>query len=166
VLQATGCIEDYTRIWWDVRPHPRLGTVETRIMDAVARLDDVVALAALVQCLVRHYTDRHAAGDEPALPHPALVAENKWRAIRWGLAAELVDLEAESARRVPVTRLVGRLLRRLTGVAEELGCRAELDGVRRILEQGNGAARQLLVFSANGDPIEVARDIADQTAAL
>ena len=158
-LEATGCIEDYTHIWWDVRPHPRLGTVETRVMDAVSRLDDAVALAAYVLCLVRHYSE-----NEPASPHPALIAENRWRGVRWGLDAELIDLGEGAPRRVPVARLVRRRLRTLAPLARELGCEAELDEVRRILEQGNGAMRQLLVFSANHDAADVARDIAERTA--
>ncbi len=158
-LEATGCIEDYTRIWWDVRPHPRLGTVETRMMDAVSRLDDAVALAAYVQCLVRHYSEI-----DPPWRHPALVAENRWRAVRWGLDAQLIDLGEDAPRRVPVARLVRRRLRALAPLARELGCEAELDEVRRILERGNGAMRQLLVFAANHDAADVARDIAERTA--
>ncbi|MGZ8694660.1 MAG: carboxylate-amine ligase [Gaiellaceae bacterium] len=161
-LQATGCIEDYTRIWWDVRPHPRFGTVEMRVMDAVARVDDAAALAAYVQCLALRYA-RGPDGDfaEPVLR--PLIAENKWRASRWGLDAELIDLDTALPRRVPVTRLVRRQLRRLAGEASELGCTEELDGIRSILARGNGARRQRLVYEANGDALDVARDIADWT---
>jgi carboxylate-amine ligase len=159
-LEATRCIEDYTRIWWDVRPHPRLGTVETRMMDAVSRIDDAVALAAYVQCLVCRYSETPA----PA-PHSALVAENRWRAARWGLDAHLVDLDDDAPRRVPVAKLVRRRLRELGPFARELGCEAELDEVRGILERGNGAARQLLVYGTNHDARDVACDIAELTAA-
>jgi carboxylate-amine ligase len=164
-LEATGCIDDYTRIWWDVRPHPRFGTVEMRVMDAVSRVEDAVAIAAYVQCLALRYA--HEADEDP-LGEPilrALIAENKWRALRWGLDAELLDLDAASPRRLPVTRLVRRWLRQLEGEAHELGCRDELDAVRAILARGNGATRQALVYAANHDPVDVARDIADWTDA-
>jgi carboxylate-amine ligase len=164
-LEATGCIDDYTRIWWDVRPHPRFGTVEMRVMDAVSRVEDAVAIAAYVQCLALRYA--HEADEDP-LGEPilrALIAENKWRALRWGLDTELLDLDAASPRRLPVTRLVRRWLRQLEGEAHELGCRDELDAVRAILARGNGATRQALVYAANHDPVDVARDIADWTDA-
>jgi carboxylate-amine ligase len=158
-LETTGCLDDYTKIWWDVRPHPRLGTVETRVMDAVSSLDDAVALAAYLQCLVHHYASSDV---EPR--HPALIAENRWRALRWGLAAEVIDLDDEAPHMVPVERLVRRRVRALAGDARALGCEAELDWVNRILERGNGAQRQLLVYGTNSDPGEVARDIAEITA--
>ena len=157
-LEATGCIEDYTHIWWDVRPHPWLGTVETRIMDAVPRVEDAVAIAAYVQCLVRRYAE---TGVEPR--HPALVAENRWRAIRWGLDAELIDL-ADDGGRLGVRELVTRGLTELAPYARELGCADELESVRGLLERGNGAMRQLVVYGANHDPVDVARDIAALTS--
>jgi glutamate---cysteine ligase / carboxylate-amine ligase len=130
------------------------------MMDAVSRLDDAVALAAYVQCLARH-----CAEVEAPFRHPTLISENRWRAVRWGLDAVLVDLDEDTARRVPVARLVRRRLRMLAPVPPELGCEAELDEVRRILERGNGAMRQLLVYGANHDARDVARDIADFTPA-
>lgn len=159
LLEATGCFSDYTKIWWDVRPHPRLGTVETRVMDAVSSLDDAVALAAYIQCLVYHYAER-----EVTPRHPLLIAENRWRGLRWGLAGEVLDLEDGEPRRIPTAKLIRRRLRGLAGAARDLGCEAELDGVNRILARGNGAQRQLLVYGANHDPVEVARDIAEITA--
>jgi len=81
-LVDSGSLEDYTRTWWDVRPHPRFGTVEVRVMDAVTRVDDAIALAAYVQALVHHY-----AGAPAARCHPVLAEENKWRAARYGLDA-------------------------------------------------------------------------------
>ncbi len=158
-LEATGCVDDYTKIWWDVRPHPRLGTVETRVMDAVSSLDDAVAVAAYIQCLVHHLSERDVA---PV--HPLLIAENRWRALRWGLAAEVIDLDAEAPARIPVARLVRRRLHELAGDAHDLGCEAELEWVNRILERGNGAQRQLLVYGTNRDAVDVARDIAEITA--
>ena len=84
-LEKTGCIADYTHIWWDVRPHPRLGTIEVRVMDAVTRVEDTAALAAYVQTLVKHYSEIYDEGHELPSYHRILVAENKWLAARYGL---------------------------------------------------------------------------------
>ncbi|MDQ3876417.1 MAG: YbdK family carboxylate-amine ligase, partial [Actinomycetota bacterium] len=84
-LEKTGCIADYTHIWWDIRPHPWLGTVEIRICDAVSRFDDAVALAAYVQALVRYYCDRFERGGSVPSYHRILTTENKWLAARYGL---------------------------------------------------------------------------------
>jgi len=163
-LVAAGCIDDYTRIWWDLRPHPRLGTIEVRVMDAVSRVDDAVALAAYVQALVR----RHAAADEDGEPlaaqHPVLTHENKWRAARYGLEATVVDVARGGP--APIARVIERTLDELAPHARELGCDRELDGVRRILRDGNGADRQLRVYAANGDAVEVVQDIATVTQAV
>ena len=87
-LVEGGCIEDYTRTWWDVRPHPKFGTVEVRVMDAVTRVEDAVALAAYVQSLVRRYDD----DADRAVCHPVLANENKWRAARYGLDGTVIDV--------------------------------------------------------------------------
>ena len=84
-LVASGCIEDYTRIWWDVRPHPCFGTLEVRVMDAVSRIEEAVALTAYVQALVRRYAAADEAGETLPACHPALAQESKWRAARYGL---------------------------------------------------------------------------------
>src|SRR6202795_455106 len=77
-LERTGCIADYTHIWWDIRPHPRLGTVEIRICDAVTRMEEAVAITAYCQALVKHYSDRYDAGLEIPSFHRILTSENKW----------------------------------------------------------------------------------------
>ena len=162
-LEKTGCIADYTRIWWDVRLHPRLGTIEIRICDAVTRVEDAVALAAYCQALVKHYSERHEAGREIPSYHRILTSENKWLAARYGLEAPLMDLVTGRRNRVPVAQLVRRSLRELEPHARELGSERELEAVREILGRGNGAERQLRVFNANRDIVEVAREIAEET---
>jgi carboxylate-amine ligase len=158
-LVAAGCIDDYTRIWWDLRPHPRLGTVEVRVMDAVSRVDDAVALAAYVQALVRHYVAADADGETLPGCHPVITHENKWRAARYGLRATVVGPDGP----VPIARMIEVTLGELAPHARELGCDHELDGIRRILRDGNGADRQLRVYGAGGDVAAVTRDIADIT---
>ncbi|HEX3055149.1 MAG TPA: carboxylate-amine ligase [Gaiellaceae bacterium] len=162
-LERTGCIADYTHIWWDIRLHPRLGTIEIRICDAVTRLDDVVAITALCQALVKHYAERFDAGEEIPSFHRILTTENKWLAARYGLEAPVMDLHTGRRNRVPVAQSIRRTLRLVEPHARELGSEAELAGVEKILRRGNGADMQQRVFNANRDIVEVVREIAAET---
>ncbi|MDQ3086761.1 MAG: carboxylate-amine ligase, partial [Actinomycetota bacterium] len=165
-LERTGCITDYTSIWWDIRLHPRLGTVEIRICDAATRVEDAVAIAAYCQSLVKHLSERYDAGEEIPSYHRILTTENKWLAARYGLEAPVMDLGSGRRNRIPVARLVRRTLGVIAPHARELGCERELEGVRDILSRGSSADRQLRVYNTNRDIVEVAREIADATEAL
>jgi carboxylate-amine ligase len=162
-LEKTGCIADYTHIWWDVRLHPRLGTIEVRICDAVTRLEDVVALVAYCQALVKLYAERFERGGEIPSYHRILTTENKWLAGRYGLEAPVMDLATGRRNRVPVAQLIRRTLKEIEPHARELGSERELEGIEAILRNGNGADRQLRVFNANRDIVEVVSEIADAT---
>jgi len=162
-LERTGCIADYTHIWWDIRLHPRLGTIEIRICDAVTRLDDVVAITAFCQALVKHYAERVEAGEEVPSFHRILTTENKWLAARYGLEAPVMDLVTWRRNRVPVSQIIRRTLKLAEPHARDLGSEAELAGIDEILARGNGADRQLRVFNANRDIVEVVREIAELT---
>src|SRR5919202_1567152 len=94
----TGSFPDYTYIWWDLRPHPRLGTIEVRICDAQTRLESVGALVALVQSLVATLAERYERGQPLPVEPITRVAENKWRATRHGLNAKLIDFSTDSER--------------------------------------------------------------------
>ena len=159
-LERTGCIADYTHIWWDVRLHPRLGTIEIRICDAVTQLDDVIAITAFCQALVKHYSERYEAGEALPSYHRILTTENKWLAARYGLEAPVMDLVTGRRNRIPVAQTIRRTLKLIEPHARELGSTDELAGVDEILRRGNGADRQLRVFNANRDIVEVAREIA------
>jgi glutamate---cysteine ligase / carboxylate-amine ligase len=162
-LEKTGCIADYTHIWWDIRLHPRFGTVEIRVCDGVTRIEDAVALAAFCQSLVKLYSERYAVGAEIPSYHRILTTENKWLAARYGLEAPVMDLATGRRNRVPVAQLVRRTLRELEPHARELGCERELEGISEILAKGNGADRQRRIWNANRDIVEVVREIADAT---
>jgi len=162
-LEKTGCIADYTHIWWDIRLHPRFGTVEIRVCDAVTRVEDAVALAAFCQSLVKLYSERYAVGAEIPSYHRILTTENKWLAARYGLEAPVMDLATGRRNRVPVAQLVRRTLREIEPHARELGCDRELEGISEILAKGNGADRQRRIWNANRDIVEVVREIADAT---
>jgi len=162
-LEKTGCIADYTHIWWDVRLHPRLGTIEIRICDAVTRVEDAVALAAFCQSLVKLYCEQHDSGVEIPSYHRILTSENKWLAARYGLEAPVMDLATGQRNRVPIAQLIRRTLKALEPHARELGCDRELEGIGEILARGNGAERQLRIFNTNRDIHEVVAEIANAT---
>jgi carboxylate-amine ligase len=154
-------IEDYTRLWYDVRPHPNLGTVEIRVMDAQTRVEHTLGIAALVQAMVKELAEHFESGQELSDYPYEMLDENKWLAARSGLDAALVDLPSE--RRVLAGDLARRLLDRLRPHAEELGSAAELAGVEDILERGTGGSRQVLVYEANHDLREVMSEIVEKT---
>ncbi|MFN2471360.1 MAG: carboxylate-amine ligase [Gaiellaceae bacterium] len=162
-LERTGCIADYTQIWWDIRPHPRFGTIEVRICDAVTRVEHAVAIAAYCQALVKHLSEQIDRGEEVQAHHRILTTENKWLAGRYGLEAPVMDLASGRRNRIPVSQLIRRTLRAIEPHARELGSERELEGIQDILSRGDGADRQLRVFNANRDIVEVVREIADVT---
>ena len=117
-MEATGAIGDYTHLWWDVRPHPRFGTLEIRVMDVQTRVEDAAALAAYVHCLVKLLVDQFEAGEQVPVFHRMLMSENKWLAARYGLDAPLMDLAAGNGSKVPARTLAKRRLRELKPVAK------------------------------------------------
>src|SRR2546428_11469285 len=129
-LEKTGCIADYTHIWWDIRLHPRLGTIEVRICDAVTRLEHVVALVAYCQALVKLYSETFDRGGEIPSYHRILTTENKWLAGRYGLEAPLMDLATGQRNRVAGAQLIRRTLREIEPHARELRSDREVEGIQ------------------------------------
>jgi carboxylate-amine ligase len=158
-MTETKVIPDYTWLWYDVRPHPNFGTVEIRATDAQTRVEHTLAIAALIQAMVKELAEHYEAGKSLSRYPYEMLDENKWLAARHGLEGELVDLP--STERVGAAELARRLIDRLRPHAEELGSVEELDGLEDILDNGTGAARQALVYEANHDLQEVVRDIID-----
>ena len=155
-------IEDYTYLWHDVRPHPNFGTVEVRVMDSQTRVEHTLGLAALVQGLVRELCEHFDAG-EPLSRYPfEMLDENKWLAARHGLDGDLVDLPHWD--RVPTRALARRLIDRTRDHCQDLGSLGELEAVEDLVERGNGAARQVVVYEANHDLREVVAEIVAATA--
>src|SRR5690242_21425803 len=165
-MEATGAIGDYTHLWWDVRPHPRFGTVELRVMDVQTRVEDTVALAAYVQCLVKQILDEVEDGRPPVAYNRMLLSENKWLAARYGLDAPLMDLAAGKRIKMAARTLARRRLRELRPIARELDCARQLARIDWMIENGTGAQRQLQVWNANRDLHEVAEEVADATEAV
>jgi carboxylate-amine ligase len=151
-LVATGSVGDATKIYWDVRPSARFETLEFRVTDVCLTVDEAVMIAGLVRALARTCYGQ-SVREEPHGPvRPELLRAAKWRAARYGLDAELIDVEEGES--VAAHELVGRLLARLREALEEDGAWEEVgELVRATLRRGNGAARQRAAF-ARGDSFE------------
>ena len=163
-LEKTGCIADYTHIWWDIRLHPRYGTVEIRICDGVTRVEDAVALTAYCQ-FVKLLSEQHDAGEEIPSYHRISRPRTSGWAARYGLEAPIMDLTTGRRNRIPVAQMVRRTLRAIELHARELGYEREPGKHPWDPRRGNGADRQLRVFNANRDIVEVASEIAAATVA-
>ena len=147
-LQAiinTGAIEDATKIWWDMRPSDRFPTLEVRICDNSPRLEHALSITALVQCLMRMFYRLRRLNQRWRIYDSFLVNENRWRAQRYGMSEGLVDFGQGEV--VPFGQLLNELIELTMEDAEALGCVADLEAARNILECGNSAARQRTVHS-------------------
>ena len=162
-MKSTKVIQDYTYLWWDVRPHPNFGTVEVRVMDSQTRVEHTLALAALVQALVKELGEHYDAGKKLGRFPYEMLDENKFLAARHGLEGELIDLP--KATRVPTRQLARRVIDRMREHAQDLGSADDLECIEDILDNGNGGARQVVVYEANHDLREVMAEIVEATGA-
>jgi carboxylate-amine ligase len=160
-MVSSGVMEDYTYLWYDVRPHPKLGTVEIRACDAQTRVEHTLGLAALIQAMVKELAEHFDEGKQLGEYPWQMLDENRWLAARHGLGGELVDLPTNE--RVATKALAQRLLDRLRDHAQDLGSVAELEGIEDLLARGNGAARQVVVYEANHDLREVMAEVVAAT---
>ena len=157
----TNSLSDYTFIWWDLRPHPKLGTVELRVCDGQTRLQNLAAIVALAQRLAATLAERHERGRPMPVQPLTLIAENKWRAARHGLEGTLIDLERDEER--PARDAVRALAQTAAPAARRLGCADELQEVERICERGTGAQEQRRVLAETQSLVAVARWLAKET---
>ena len=144
VLIGAGLIEDSTKIWWDLRPSGKFPTLETRIMDVCTRLDDAIAIAALLLCIMRMLYRLRRANQRWRIYTPMLIYENRWRAMRYSFDEGLVDFA--KGRVVPFDELLDDVLGLVAEDAEALGCVEELASVRDIVGRGTSAHRQLKAY--------------------
>jgi glutamate---cysteine ligase / carboxylate-amine ligase len=163
LLIKTNCIDNAKKIWWDIRPHPFFNTIEFRVCDIPMRADETIALAALIQATVAKLYKLYSANQGFRLYRRALIMENKWRAARYGLEGKLIDFGKQ--KEVPARELVNEYLDFVDDVVDELGSREELNYIRKIVETGSGADRQLRVFKETGDLKKVVDYIVEETAA-
>jgi len=146
-LISTRAIESVREVWWDIRPHPDFGTVELRICDGLPTLDEIGAVAALSQCLVEQFDRELDRGYTLPTPASWVLRENKWRAARYGLDAEIITDERGTVQ--PVREAIAELVEELAPTAARLGCSAELEDVNRVLAVGSSAQRQRAVAAAH-----------------
>jgi carboxylate-amine ligase len=144
ILQNAGLIEDATRIWWDLRPSGRFPTLETRIMDVCTRIDDTIALAALLACIMRMLWRLRTRNQRWRIYTPMLIRENRWRAMRYSFDEGLIDLARGQV--VPFSELMDELCSLVAEDARALGCEKEIKGIHDILSRGTSAHRQLRDF--------------------
>ncbi len=160
-LVKTHCIDEPTKIWWDVRPHPNFPTLEFRVCDCVTRLDDVIAIAALLQALVAKLIILRKNNQTWRIYRKALIEENKWRAIKDGLDGKLMDLGKKQE--VPTRFLIEEMIEFVDEVVDELGSRQEIEHIHSILKDGTSADRQLRKFQETQSLEAVVDLLAEET---
>ncbi len=161
LLVKTNCIDNGKKIWWDIRLHPFYPTVEFRVCDMIMTVDEVVCIAALMQCIIAKLSKLHQKNQSFRSYRRILINENKWRAARWGVDAKLIDFGRQEEVAFPT--LINELLEFIDDVVDELGCRTEVNYVYQMLEQGSGADRQLKVYEDTKDLKKVMEYVVAQT---
>lgn len=149
LLVKTNCIDNAKKIWWDVRVHPFFDTIEFRICDVPMTIDETIAITALIQALVAKLYKLREQNLNFMIYKRALVNENKWRAGRYGIDGKMIDFGKEME--VNTRALLIELLEFVDDVVDELGSRAEINRIYKILENGTGADRQLAIYEATND---------------
>ena len=147
-LVETKCIDEPTKIWWDIRPHPKFPTLEFRACDICTKVDEAVAIAALVQAIVAKLIKLRMNNQSWRAYRHHLITENKWRAVRYGTDGQLIDFGKREE--VPFRFLAQELLDVVDDVVDELGSREEINYIKKILQEGTSADRQLEVYRKTG----------------
>ncbi len=163
LLVKTNCIDNAKKIWWDIRPHPFFNTIEVRICDIPMRADESVAIAALIQATAAKLWRLHACNQDYRQYSRALLMENKFRAVRYGLEGKLIDFGKEEE--VAECDLIGEYLKFVEEEADELGSTPCMDYIRKMIKVGSGADRQLRVWRETGDLKKVVDYMAEETRA-
>ena len=161
LLIQTNCIDNGRKIWWDVRPHPVFPTLEFRVCDIPTRVDDTIAIAALFQAIVARLNGLIDKNLGFRLYRRALVQENKWRAVRYGLDGKMVDFGKQ--KEVPVRDLIRELLEFIDPVVDELDSRKEIEHIHTILERGTSADEQLRIYQETNDLNAVVDHLIERT---
>jgi carboxylate-amine ligase len=162
-LVATGCIPDGSKVWWDARPHHAYPTLEFRVCDVCTRVEEAVCLAAILQAIVAKIWKLRRDNLTFRLYARALIEENKWRAIRFGLDGNLIDFGR--SQELPARALITEMLEWFVDdVVDELGSRKEVEYAYKILEEGSSADRQLATYERTGDLKAVVDQLIAETA--
>lgn len=161
ILIHTGSMADATRIWWDIRPHPKFPTLEFRVCDVCTKVDEVICLASIVLAIVGKLIQLRQKNLSWRRYRHHLIEENKWRAVRYGIDGRLIDFGRQEE--VPMRDLAVELLEIVDDVVDELDVREEIGYVRTILEEGTSADRQLDVYRKTGDLNAVVDHLIEET---
>jgi carboxylate-amine ligase len=157
----TGCVDNAKKIWWDIRLHPFFDTLEVRVCDAQSRVDDTLAIAALIQAVIAKLYKLLRQNITFRVYRRRLLDENRWRASRYGIDGKLIDFGREQE--VETRRLLDELLQFVSTEVDELGSRKEMAHIERIMREGTGADRQLAVYERTNDMRAVVDQIVHET---
>jgi carboxylate-amine ligase len=161
LLVRTGCIDNPKKIWWDIRLHPFFDTLEVRVCDAQTRVDDTLAIAALIQAIIAKLHKLLWQNITFRVYRRRLLDENRWRASRYGIDGKLIDFGRETE--VEMRSLLGELLEFVSTEVNELGSEREMTHIERIMREGTGADRQLAAFARTNDMKAVVDQIVAET---
>ena len=161
LLVKTGCIDNPKKIWWDIRLHPVFDTLEVRVCDAQSRVDDTLAIAALIQSVISKLYKLLRRNTTFRVYRRRLLDENRWRASRYGIDGKLIDFGREVE--VETRSLLNELLEFVSTEVNELGSKKEMAHVERIMREGTGADRQLAAFARTQDMKAVVDQIVAET---
>jgi carboxylate-amine ligase len=161
LLVKTNCVDNGKKVWWDIRPHPFFNTLEVRVCDIPMRLDETMAIAALIQATVKMLYDLHASNKSYRIYGRALIMENKFRAARYGIDGKLIDFGREEE--VPLRDLMIEYIDLISDAAKDLSCERDIAYIHEMLRMGTGADRQLKVYEETGDLKKVVDYIVAET---
>ena len=161
LLVKTGCIDNPKKIWWDIRLHPVFDTLEVRVCDAQSRVDDTLAVAALIQAVISKLYKLLRRNTTFRVYRRRLLDENRWRASRYGIDGKLIDFGRETE--VETRSLLNELLEFVSTEVNELGSKKEIAHIERIMREGTGADRQLAAFARTQNMKAVVDQIVEET---
>jgi glutamate---cysteine ligase / carboxylate-amine ligase len=161
LLVKTGCVDNAKKIWWDIRLHPFFDTLELRVCDAQSRVDDTLAIAALIQAVIAKLHKLLRQNITFRVYRRRLLDENRWRASRYGIDGKLIDFGKETE--VETRSLLNELLEFVSTEVNELGTQNEMTHIERIMREGTGADRQLAVWERTRDMKTVVDHIVAET---
>ena len=161
LLVKTGCVDNAKKIWWDIRLHPFFDTLELRVCDAQSRVDDTLAIAALIQAIIAKLFKLLARNTTFRVYRRRLLDENRWRASRYGLDGKLIDFGRETE--VETRSLITEILEFVSTEVDELGSKREMAHIERIMREGTGADRQLTVWEKTNSMHAVVDQIVHET---
>jgi len=161
LLVKTGCVDNAKKIWWDIRLHPFFETLEVRVCDAQSRVDDTLAIAALIQAVISKLYKLLRQNISFRVYRRRLLDENRWRASRYGIDGKLIDFGRETE--VEARSLLNELLEFVSTEVKELDTQKEMAHIERIMREGTGADRQLAAYQRTHDMKAVVDHIVAET---